>query len=139
MSHKKKTGLLLGFSVVAVILGVLLTNPEQFGICSPDKTFTCIEPIGNNIGQPLFMGSVALFIVFLILYFLPPIYFKAWRKYVAWFIPVAILWITTSDVTCGGYLPVCFDKELAAWWSSGIYLVLSLLVLGATRLRTTGR
>ncbi len=135
MNPKTITALFLGLSIVALVSGVLLTSPEQYGICAPDKTFTCIEPIGNNIGQPLFMGSIALVIVFLILFFLPPIYFKAWLKYAAWFIPVAVIWIAMSDVTCGGYLPLCFDKELATWWSSGLYIVLSLVVIVMTRSR----
>lgn len=129
MSHKKTVGILLGLSVLCFVVGILFTTPEQYGICPLDTTFSCIEPLGNNIGQPLFMGSLVLVIIFLILFFLPHNFFRAWLKYVAWFIPVAILWIATSDVNCGGYLPVCFDKELATWWSSGIFLVLSLIVI----------
>jgi hypothetical protein len=123
------------------VAGFILVQPEQVGICSPDKTFTCIEPIGNNIGQPLFIESVALALVFLILLFLSPLYFQNWLKYAAWFIPVAILWIISSDVNCSGGLGLglCFDKELATWWSGGIYLVLSLVVIIVTYFKRRGR
>ena len=134
MNQRKVIGILLGASILVFGLGFVLTDPETYGICNPDQYYSCTSPMLNNIGQPLFMDSIALFIVFLLLFFLPSVYFKAWLKYAAWFIPVAVVWIISSDVTCGGGLGlgICFDKELATWWSSGIYLVLSLIVIAST-------
>jgi hypothetical protein len=137
MIHKKMVGILLGLSILGIITGLIFTEPEKYGICAPDKLFTCIEPLGNSIGQPLFLGAIALSLVFLALLFLSPAYFKAWLKYAAWFIPVGIIIIASSDVNCSGGLGLglCFDKELATWWSSGIYFLLSLGVIIATYIK----
>jgi len=132
MSHKKKIGTLLSLSLVGFVTGIILTEPVTFRLCNPEERFGCIDSLGV-VGQPLGMLSFVLAIVFLVLFFLHQAYFKTWLKFAAWYIPVAILWIvTTSDNVCREYLPICFDKELATWWSSGIYLVLSLAVITIT-------
>lgn len=127
MSHKKIVGILLGISILLFVTALLVMLP-----CDPQRNFVCEGRLTEALGQPLLFSSITLLFVFLILLFLPQNYFKAWLKYATWFIPVAILWIATSDVNCGGYLPVCFDKELATWWASGMYLVLSLVVIIVT-------
>lgn len=137
MGHKQTVRMLLGISVVGIVIGFVLIQPEKFGVCQPDEFFSCIEPLGGKIGQPLFYGSIAVSIIFLLLFFLSQQYFKNWLKYVAWIIPVSILWIALEPVTCGSM--VCFDKELATWWASGIYLVLSLAVIIVTYLTRRGR
>lgn len=137
MNHKKILGGLLALSVIGILVGFFLTDPLAFGLCRSDYLYVfdgverCRDPIADILGQPLLFGFMPLLIVFLILLFLPQPYFKNWLKYAAWYIPVGALWIIASDVTCGGGLGLgmCFDKELATWWSSGIYLVLSLIVI----------
>jgi hypothetical protein len=127
MGHKRIVGGLLGGSILLLIVSLSLMFP-----CDPRRNFVCEGKLTEQVGQPMFFGSIALGLIFILFYFLPQQFFKAWLKYVAWFIPVAIIWIVTADVSCGGYLPICFDKELATWWSSGIYLALSLIVIGLT-------
>lgn len=118
--------------IIFFAAGILVMLP-----CDPQRNYVCDGVYGDQVGQPLFMGSFALALVFLILLFLPQPYFKNWLKYAAWYIPVAALWIIMSDVICGGGLGLgmCFDKELATWWSSGIYLILSLVVIAITYLK----
>jgi hypothetical protein len=129
MNHKKGVGILLALSGILFVVGILIMLP-----CDPQRNFVCEGEFSEMLGQPLLFGSIPLTFVFFLLVALPQPYFKNWLKYAAWFIPVAILWIVTSDVTCSGGLGLglCFDKELATWWSSGIYIALSLIVLIGT-------
>ncbi|MEX1112523.1 MAG: hypothetical protein WEC84_03600 [Candidatus Andersenbacteria bacterium] len=131
MSHKKIIRNLFAMSVVAFIIAVLMMLP-----CDPQRNYVCEGKFSDTVGQPLMGGSAALFLIFLVLFFLPSIYFKAWLKYAAWFIPVAVVWISMTSTSCGGGfgLSMCLDKELATWWSSGIYVVFSFIVIGATSL-----
>ena len=151
MSHRKILGILLGLSVVGFGVGVAFTEPEIFGTCRDGYGYQygenanpnnppavgCMDPLGDTLGQPLGMGSVALLIVFLTLFFLPRVYFAAWGKYAAWFIAVAVVWIAVTPAQCssGFGLTMCMDKELVTWWASGIFLVISLITVIWTRLK----
>lgn len=137
MSHKKLVMILLGLSIIGFVIGIVLTESVSVGICGVDERFGCIRPL-YTIGQPFAIFSFALGLIFLLLLFLPKKFFDAWLKYAAWFIPVAIIWIAiTSDNCQGGLgLGLCFDKELATWWASGMYVVLSLGVLLTTYIRS---
>lgn len=150
MRHKKVVGTLLGLSFVGFVIGVIFTEPEIFGTCRDQYVYRygeegntnnppsvgCMDPLGDNLGQPLGMISLLLVIIFLTLFFLPHRYFRAWLKYAAWFLVVAIIWIALTPARCGGGfgLSVCMDKELVIWWSCGILASLSILTLIITAL-----
>mgnify|MGYP001558388353 FL=1 len=101
----------------------------------------CRHLLSNSIGQPLFLGSLALSLIFLILRFLPSRYFSAWLKFGTWYIPLAAVIIIWAPVSGGDIFS--FDKESITWFFSGLYvavclaLILVQFLLGRLRGKTT--
>lgn len=135
MSHKKIIGILLLLSIVGITTGYFFLAP-----CDPDRNYLCEGPYAESMGQPIFSGSMALTLIFIILIFLPKPYFTAWGKFAIWFVPLAVLWIIMTPTRGGSGLGfgLNFDRELAIMWSSGLYITISLLILGIKAVRQKG-
>ena len=129
MIYKNFLYLLFAISLVLFASGFILVSPDQYGICPPESLFACVEPIGNNIGQPLMVGGAVVGLVLLSLLFLPEHFYRAWVKFAAWAIPFGVVWVIFTPVSCGNPLGVCLDKELVTWYAAGLILAVSLLVL----------
>jgi hypothetical protein len=102
----------LVLSVVGVIGGFALLYPAKFGICTADFTnlifdTSCLKDSSDN-GMKLFYPSVALTFIFFVLLFTPTAV-RAWRKFSAWYILLAILWLAS------------YSESFSAWdFSEGI-------------------
>jgi len=117
----------LSVSVFFILLGFLFLVPDKVGICEQEMYRTCIDKLGDNIGQPLFLGSLALSLVFLLLRFLPPQYFSAWLKFGTWYIPLAAIAIIWAPVSGGDLFS--FDKESVTWFFSGLYVIVCVVII----------
>lgn len=149
MSHNLTIGLLLLFSALLATTGVLIMNMGNIGFCRSAYVYTfgeldninnpnttgCMDPLIDNVGQPLMIVSIAVALLFLVLLFLPKKVFTAWLKYVAWLIVPATIWIITTPVTCSAPLSLCFDKELATYYASGAFAAISLVAIVVSSLR----
>jgi hypothetical protein len=76
------------------------------------------------------MGALA--IVFALLLAVPKAW-DAWKKFAIWFVPLAaILLIVYPEPSSWDVLP---DPQQFAKWISGLYVAISLLVIGVATLR----
>ena len=126
MSHRKILGILLGISILGLITGLAFLYPEKIGVCSPDDR-ECIYPRAFSIGEPLTFGLIPFIPLLIILFFFSKEIFKTWGKFALVIIPLSIIVIISTPVSCHSIL--CFNKELMAWSLSILFLILSLIII----------
>jgi hypothetical protein len=129
MNTRKKIILLFIISLVALLLGVFLTNSVRFGFCLHEQ-YACRD-ILNNIGDPLFYGMSALSLVFLILALIPQA-FSAWKKFAKWFIPIATLIFIFYPQPGSGDLFSPYPEQVFKW-ASIFYIVISVIIIASNR------
>ena len=126
-------GLLLA-SLIGFGAGYVLTNSVQYGLCIANAQATdasCLN-LYERVGDPLFYGMGALALVFFVLLFAPRA-FSAWRKFAVWFVPLAAIIFITAPEPQGWVSPIPAPEQVFQW-VSGLYVVVSLLIIGiATR------
>jgi hypothetical protein len=119
MGNKKIA--LTAVSVIGLLIGYIFSNSTKFGICTHEQ-YSCRE-LFNNIGDPLFYGSGALALVFLILLFVPQA-FPAWKKFAIWFVPLAVILFAIYPEPGSGDLFSPYPEQIYRW-VSGFYVVVS--------------
>lgn len=112
-------------SVLALVVGFVLTNAVVFNICTHDD-YAC-RGLLNEIGDPLLYGSGALAVVFLAL-----LYFKkavpAWKKFAVWFVPLATLLFIFYPEPGAGDLFSPYPESVFKW-VSGFYILISAIIV----------
>ena len=112
-------------SLIGFIIGFILTNSVKFNLCLHTQ-YNCRE-FFNNIGDPLFFGSIALSIIFLVLLFVPRAW-STWKKFALWFIPLAaLLFSWYPDPGSGDYFSPY--PEQVFQWVSAVYIGVSLGII----------
>ncbi len=132
---ENKTLSLFVLSIIGFGVGYILTNSTQFNICIANEVVTdatCIN-FYERVGDPFFYGMGALAIVFLILLFIPQA-FPAWKKFAIWFIPLAaLLFIFYPEPGSGDFFSPY--PEQIFQWVSGLYVLVSLIVIAQSAVR----
>ena len=131
----KKISVLFACSLAGLGIGYVLTNSVRFGLCISNGVVSeasCIN-FYERVGDPLFYGIGALALVFLILLFVPRA-FSAWKKFAIWFVPLAaLLFIFYPDPGSGDFFSPY--PEQVFQWISGIYILVSVLIIAVVSLR----
>ncbi|MDH4330109.1 MAG: hypothetical protein OEV93_00980 [Candidatus Moranbacteria bacterium] len=83
----------------------------------------------NDLGTFLFLFSLALIIIFIVLYFVKNEgVFKIWRNFAGVYLSIAIILAVITPDTPGFLRP---DSEIISLWLAGIFFVVSLgIILG---------
>ena len=136
MSHKKKITFIIIFSIFVFIIGFILTEPVAMGICDSNARFSCIRPL-SDIGQPLAMGPISLFLISLILLFFSREVFDAWKKFAVVYIPLAIIWLALTPTSCSSL--VCPDREMVTWYTSIGFFLISLGIIIYKKIKISGQ
>lgn len=136
MYYERRAAIILGITIVSFLIAIVLTEPIRFGLCSPEAFFTCQASL-EYTGQPIGIMSVAIAIVALVLLFCRSEILTVWLKYVVvWLLPVPAIWIAFTPVTCQAPLGLCVDKEFATFISASGFVIISLLVIGYSAVRS---
>lgn len=138
MNSKISAFLLFSLSFIGLGVGYIFTNSTQFKIC------VCSAEICNpaclnfyeRLGDPIFYGMGGLAVVFLLLLFVPRAW-EAWKRFAIWFVPLAtLIFIFYPTYNSGDFISPPF--ETAFQWISGVYVVISLVVIAWTAFRSAG-
>ncbi|HBR78869.1 MAG TPA: hypothetical protein DEA46_00375 [Candidatus Moranbacteria bacterium] len=124
MDYRKKKYLKIIISIVGILTGYYFSSPIKHDIC---RETLCIRIIGGDVGMPLFLFSIVLFLIFFIFLFVKEDVFNIWKKFAKIFLPIAILLIIITPTTYGGFVGI--DKELATWWLAGLFLISSIAII----------
>ncbi len=127
MEYKKTTLRIIIGAFIGIIIGVLLANLRDMGLCG--SSF-CRKILENSIAAPLMFFSLSILPVAIILYFLREATFRSWLRFTKWYLPLAALAILLSLGSHGGWgVGNIFDTELVTMFSAGIFFVLSLVLI----------
>ena len=128
---KTHTKFLFPASLFILLIGFVLTNSYQFGLCYSDvasQTFdVSCHSLFEHIGNQIYYGGGALALVFLVLLFVPQA-FKAWKKFAVWFVPLATLLFIFYPEPGSGDLFAPYPETVYRW-VSGAYVLLSLVII----------
>ena len=128
MNYKKFLKISIFVSLLGIVLGYILLYPETFGICSSENR-DCIYPLAFNFGEPLMFGLIPVTIAPIAMLFSSESVFKLWKKFALVYVPLSVLWIIFSPVSCNAPANMCFDKEMISWITSVGFLVITLGII----------
>lgn len=126
MNFKSKINKLTLFVLVLIVISAILMSPVQNGLCG-ETDVSCGGILGDSIGIPLFAFSLAIFVLLIILRWLPESVFRSWWRFSKYyFIPTVILigiMPITSDSMIGP------DREIMTWSMAILYSIISLILI----------
>src|SRR3989344_3578725 len=118
--RNKNAKYLLIASVVLIVIGYFIFNPQYLGSCEPNQNGYCRIELSRSLGEPLVLASlVGLFPVSLILMFIKEEVFKTWSKFAMVAIPLAVIWIALTPVQSSSGaiagIGIAEDRESVTW------------------------
>jgi len=120
----KKNVLLVSGLIGGILL--LLEPIKTSTLCGIGAT-TCIDTV-FFIAMILFIFPFVLPFS-LVTYFLPESVFRAWITFAKWWVPAQIILVLFTPESSGGFFVSIIDKQLVAIVFSGIFTVISLLIV----------
>ena len=134
--------LLLSFVTVIVIATMYLVWPELFGFCEKIQTMTrgeiCRAPYAAEIGKPLMPFASALLLASLLAFLTTRTTFRRWAWFTLWYglIAAVLMYLAArAGIDDGGFVSIpLFDIEKVAYLLAGIYVVISIPLLGISDL-----
>jgi len=109
MSYRKKNGILLTFFTALLLFGFLHTNAD-----------------------PMWLPGFILIFISIFLFFTKEQVFNSWKKFAIWYIPISAILIFLSPTGHSSGLggpSLAIDREAATMFLSGLYLIISLLII----------
>lgn len=134
--------LFLSATIIIVVTAVYLIWPEWFGFCEKIQTVTrgeiCRAPYAAEIGKPLLPFASTLLLASILAFFTTRTTFRRWSWFTLWYglIAAILMYLAArAGIDDGGFISIpLFDIEKVAYLLAGIYLVLSLPLLGISDL-----
>jgi hypothetical protein len=81
-------------------------------------------------------------VTFSVFYYLPETFYRAWKWFAIWYIPLAVLWIAITD-SGGGFLAP--DREGVLFFTSALYgivtvsiILITAIIIGVQKIRNGG-
>ncbi len=83
----------------------------------------------ESLLEPVFLGSLPLFLCLITLAFLDVNYFKNWIKYIAsWYIPLTVFFVSQININSSFILNI--DRSTAAlYWMGGLFVLTVIFCL----------
>jgi hypothetical protein len=134
MELKRQIKFFLLGSIVLFGVSMVVGNSTAFGLCAVNHG-DCIRLLNGDIGQFLFFFSLISFIFLILLYFLPPSIFKAWKKFVYWFVPLSVVLIALVPSDGSGAFMPGPDREIAIWLFASLYALIGMLLIAVKWIR----
>ena len=124
----KKT--VVWISIVGTILGLLLSPSNLYKYCFQGGNCLWLWDIAE-VTNPFFFLFLGLLIFSFLTYFLREEVFRAWLRFAYVWIPLSLVIIYLSTGwTGGGFgIPNVLDQETVAIILSGLFIVISLLLI----------
>ena len=147
MNYKKQVKISLLISVFITVIAFVITSfPTEIGFCRNIYANSgylmgsnCL--VGMNIFSILFFFSSTTFFSLIPLYFLKEGVYLSWKKFALWYIPiVAIILLISPQSGGGGFNPgYGFDQESLTFFFSGLFAVISLILITYKSIKLRGK
>jgi len=135
MSYRKKIVTLLLVSV-GLFIFAFLTDPISGNFCEPIN-YDCNKLLKSDFGVGLFLFSAVFTSLSLTFLFTKQAVFRTWSKFAIPYLILAIALITISPSSNPGIYGL--DSELIAWFTSGLFLIISLLIIAIKSWKLRGK
>ena len=140
MINKKKIKVWFFGAFLGLIMGLILSNLNEFFSACEYSCDILIDSLGPSLG----LLSFCSIIILIILLFLKDHVFLAWQKFAVFYLPIAFgLVILSSFADTGSGFGIGLfgypDPETAAWWASGIFFIWSLVIIIKESLKLRGK
>ncbi len=126
MDIKKKKWIVFIVSVVVLIVGYVLSNPDLLGFCS-NSDISCVNSL-TSVGNPILIALIPISFISLVLLFVKDRVFHIWEKFAKWYIPLIflIIWIIPTPSRGDYVTPDTFILSLFFFW---LYALISLILI----------
>lgn len=123
MTKKINYLLISGLAFIDLLL-IILTEPSLRFL--NQGLFRDFE---ESLLEPIFLGSLPLFVCLITLAFLDINYFKNWLKYIAsWYIPVTVFFVSQININSSFILNI--DRSMATlYWMGGLFVITVIFCL----------
>lgn len=110
------------------------------GYCGvyPESCFASVffDDIVFSVLEPLFNISLSVVMASFFLFFTRNEVFASWFKFAKWWLPLSLILIILSPTDgSSAFFPALFSKELTSMWMGGLFVVISLLLIGVKSLQ----
>lgn len=122
-----KKSLVISSFVFSVVLASLILLQKNSFCYATDWCRTLWGNL-NLVGYILFVFPF-VFLFSLITYFLRESVFRAWANFAKWWVPLQILLVLITPESSGGYFVSLIDKQFVAIILSGVFAILSLIII----------
>jgi hypothetical protein len=124
---------LLAITALGSLCLFVAAYPEIFSLCSDDNYSTC-NAMFDSVAETL-LPFLALALFFGFVYWAPDYIYRAWFRFVLWWIPLSMLAILIAPKYSGNILdPI--EKGTVALFFSGVFVVVSILIIAIKYFRT---
>lgn len=106
-------------------LFLVLDGVGTFKLCGGIEYGECMDYLHSFLG--FFIPILPVFALSIIAYFLREEVFRAWMKFVYWWIPLTMFMILISPEYGQELMPV--EKGTVAVFFSGIFIIVSLIIM----------
>ena len=121
----KKKVLLISVTYIAYFFLLLLISWQCY-------SGWCQVRDDNTLGFILFVFSplAPVFLFSLITYPLREETFRSWLRFAKWWVPMSMLLVLiTPDGQGGGYMPSLIDKQVVAFLTSVVFIIISTVII----------
>jgi len=129
MKNSKNIAFLVSGIIGGSLIAVDIINTSQ--ICfflNHVDSINCMREVFDI--SMIFYIFPFVFLFSLITYFLKEEIFKAWSTFTYFWVPVAMIFVFIMPSSSGGgFFPSLLDKQLIAILMSGLYLIISLIIV----------
>jgi len=134
MNHKKKVK-----KIFLISLAILIISLISEYIVDYYKLYYKFE---TDILQALFFFPLFLVILSTVLFFTREQVFRSWLRFAKWYLPIAAILILISSDTGGGLFIGFgggYDREGMIWFTAGLFLIISLLLIATKSWKLRGK
>jgi hypothetical protein len=119
---------------IAILLNVgafVLRSPLEFGFCEKIYTFNgydgCLDKIDLEIGEPLQIYALALFVISVALFFVDKKVFLSWAKFGAVWTFLTAIFVYKSPTYGHPFFPI--EKGTVSLFMAVLFILISLILI----------
>ena len=110
-----------------IFVASLLLLLASLGVCYGGVEFVCAPNRNEDLAVFVILFSISTGLSSIPLIFTSPVVFSSWFRFAKYYLPIAALLVIVSPSIDRSILG--FDREFMTWLLSGIFLVVSLILI----------
>ncbi len=127
MNARKKLKLLIIFSIIIFLVGVICFYSNNLHICGD---YGCSLDITLGYGKPIINFFLTIIVIAILMFFLNEKIINFWIKVISIVTPILLLVLYISPASCqGGFFPCFNDREAMSIYASIFFIATTLLTV----------